>query len=189
VSAGRQTGGGAEAFVGGEGSPVAGEDRGMFLYLRGKEKTIRRGHIQANRVWGGAHLRPGKAATFRPKIGEVASPVVRRGRRVAGGWHGSARTLGWGERWRGVCAPDNFVPKLERKDTERGEDPARAQGRKREEGWGPGSGRHVEGRTAWGGGGVQSAGTTRGRWGWAAVSTTRQHTWGQGRKGGSGWGG
>jgi hypothetical protein len=153
VSAGRQTGGGAEAFVGGEGSPVAGEDRGMFLYLRGKEKTIRRGHIQANRVWGGAHLRPGKAATFRPKIGEVASPVVRRGRRVAGGWHGSARTLGWGERWRGVCAPDNFVPKLERKDTERGEDPARAQGRKREEGWGPGSGRHVEGRTAWGGGG------------------------------------
>jgi hypothetical protein len=64
------------------------------------------------------------------------------------------------ERQRGMCAPGSFMPKPERKETERGEDPARAQGRKEEEGWGPGSGRHVEGRRAWGV-----------RLGWAAVGS------------------
>jgi hypothetical protein len=52
----QRTGGGTEAFIGGEGSPVAGVGQGMFLWLRGKEKTMRRGHIRANRVRGGAHL-------------------------------------------------------------------------------------------------------------------------------------
>jgi hypothetical protein len=68
----RQTGGGAKAFVGSEGSSVAGEGRGMFLRLRGKEKTMRRGHIRVNQVRGGSHLRLGKAATFQPKTDEAA---------------------------------------------------------------------------------------------------------------------
>jgi hypothetical protein len=51
---------------------VRGEGRGMFLRLRGKEKTMRRDHIQVNRVRGGAHLRPGKAVMFRLKTGEAA---------------------------------------------------------------------------------------------------------------------
>jgi hypothetical protein len=67
----RQTGGGAEAFVGSEGSSVAGEGRGMFLRLRGKEKTMRHGHIRVNQVRGGAHLRPGKAVMFQLKTSEA----------------------------------------------------------------------------------------------------------------------
>jgi hypothetical protein len=51
---------------------VRGEGRGMFLWLRGKEKTMRRDHIRVNQVRGGAHLRPGKAAMFQPKNGEAA---------------------------------------------------------------------------------------------------------------------
>jgi hypothetical protein len=68
---------------------------------------------------------------------------------------GTAPLVCWDrvERRRGVCALGSFVPKPERKETEIGEDPARVQGRKEEEGWGPGLGRCVEGRRAWGPGG------------------------------------
>jgi hypothetical protein len=47
------TGGGAEAFVGSEWSAVAGEGRGMLLRLKGKERTVWRGQMCANRVRGG----------------------------------------------------------------------------------------------------------------------------------------
>jgi hypothetical protein len=83
------------------------------------------------------------------------------------------------EQRRGMCMPDSLMSKPERKKIERGEDLARVQGRKQEEGWGPGSGCRVEGRRAWGWGGGPV-----GRRGWVAVSTAGQRAWGQGLKGG-----
>jgi hypothetical protein len=47
------TGGSAEAFVAGEWSAVASEGRGMLLRLKGKERTVRRDQMCANRVRGG----------------------------------------------------------------------------------------------------------------------------------------
>jgi hypothetical protein len=57
-------GGGAEAFVGGEWSPVAGEGRGMLLRLKGKERMVRRDQMCANRVWTVAHRSGWRAATL-----------------------------------------------------------------------------------------------------------------------------
>jgi hypothetical protein len=61
-------GGGVEAFVGGEWSPMAGEGRGMLLRLKGKERMVRRGQMCANRVWAVAHRSGWRVAMLRHKM-------------------------------------------------------------------------------------------------------------------------
>jgi hypothetical protein len=68
---------------------------------------------------------------------------------------------------------------------ERGEDPSQAQGRKKEDGWGPGSGRRMEGRRAWWwwGGSDRLIGRTVGGGGWQSA-LRGSAPGGRGRRGG-----
>jgi hypothetical protein len=102
--------------------------------------------------------------------------LVRCGRRAAGGWHGSARTLGrGGATVRRVCARQLHAEAGEKRDRER-RGPNTGAREKKEEGWRAGSGSRVEGRRAWG----QRGGGPVGRRGWAVVGTARQRARGRG---------